>query len=131
MNIIRLYFIPSRLTIAIIRFAFFFAVFISLPIILLAANGQPAAQSLLQQLLPFLITALVPGIIAIVKLLLPKIPGWLLPILAPVIGILLGYIQTIIPGADADPIKAAIMGGLGVCLREIYDQIKKAIPSNV
>ena len=74
-----------------------------------------------------ILPAVIPVLIALVKFLVPVIPKWCLPVLAPILGAaveLLGYYAGLTAG---DPAKGAIFGGLGVVVREVYDQIKKAI----
>lgn len=69
-----------------------------------------------------LIPIIVPLILSAVKRLIPKIPGWWLPILAPLLGAavdMAGYyagVQTL------GPAWSAALGSAGVGLREIADQ---------
>ena len=77
-----------------------------------------------------LITALVPVLIGGTKKFLPglmgKIPTFLIPIAAPLLGIGLDYLGSFATGTSAGTLKAAIYGGLGVWLREVVDQFKTA-----
>lgn len=71
-----------------------------------------------------LIPVLVPLIIALGKFAVPKIPSWILPILAPAIGALIDYLTSLGVGGHASPIASALLGAAGVGVREIYDQVK-------
>lgn len=79
----------------------------------------------LQNLLMLLIPVLVPLVIAIGKFFVPKVPGWILPIVAPALGALIDYINTLVSGTNASPLIGALLGSAGVGVREIYDQVKK------
>lgn len=78
----------------------------------------------LQNLLMLLIPVLVPLVIAIGKFFVPKVPGWILPIVAPALGVLIDYINTLVSGTNASPLIGALLGSAGVGVREIYDQVK-------
>lgn len=69
------------------------------------------------------IPLLVPILIALSKLAIPKVPSWTLPIVAPALGALIDYIGSF-GGSPAHPIAAALLGSAGVGLREIVDQVK-------
>lgn len=73
-----------------------------------------------------IITGLTPIVILGLKKIVPQIPGWLLPIAAPVVGLGLGWaLQK--AGAPTDGgLPAIVWGGLGVWLRELQDQLRKA-----
>lgn len=70
-----------------------------------------------------LIPVVVPMVIALVKVFLPKLPKVYLPILAPLLGALIDFLA----GGDfgAGTILGAVAGSAGVGLREILDQAKK------
>ena len=72
-----------------------------------------------------LIPLLTPLIIAGVKLLTPKIPGWLIPILAPVLGCVLDLILYFAAGTQLNIWLAMLLGLSGVGVREILDQLKQ------
>ncbi len=60
------------------------------------------------------------------KVVLPKLPGWTLPIIAPALGALIDYIGSLTPlgtGA-AHPLLAAALGSAGVGLREMVTQVR-------
>ena len=83
----------------------------------------PFDLSLLLSLIPLL----VPIVVAVLKKLLPFVPGWALPILAPALGALIDWIGALATGHAANPIVAALLGSAGVGVREIYDQVKQKI----
>lgn len=100
-----------------------------LPVATPVANDQlPMAND---QGLPapaLLIAVLVPLLIAGLKKLFPKIPGALLPVLAPVLG---GIIEAIITGLGHDGggvVTGAVAGAAGTGVREIVDQNRKRLP---
>lgn len=74
-----------------------------------------------------LLPVLVPVVIAALKLLLPRLPTWLLPILAPLLGAAadLAMHYAGLPSVGAP--WGAILGSAGVGLREIQDQVRKAM----
>jgi len=83
-----------------------------------AAKGDSAG------LLLALIPVLVPLIVAVGKWALPKVPTWILPILAPALGALVDYLTTLAAGTIANPILGAALGSAGVGVRELFDQVK-------
>jgi hypothetical protein len=76
-------------------------------------------------LMQMLVPVLVPAAIAALKQLLPKIPKPWLPILAPLLGALIDIAATCQVGPGT-PL-AALLGAAGVGLREILDQLRKAL----
>lgn len=93
-----------------------------------AAEIDPSAPTLgtpswLQALIPFL----TPGLLALVKLLVPKIPKPALPILAPLLGAAMEIIGHFagVPGSNV--IAGMVLGAAGVAVREAYDQSKKRL----
>jgi len=96
----------------------------------LAAQDAPAAPdtpttALLTALIPFL----VPIAIAALKAVLPLLPSWTLPVLAPLLGA--GADMLIYYGSGGasvfSPIFGAVLGSAGVGVREIADQIKQRV----
>lgn len=87
-----------------------------------AVADTPSASS--ATLLLSLIPVLVPLIIAIGKWALPKVPVWILPILAPALGALIDWLTTLATGSTASPALGAVLGSAGVGLRELLDQVK-------
>lgn len=76
-------------------------------------------------LVQLLIPVLAPLLIAGGKLLIPRIPRWLLPILAPLLGGALDALAAYATGGTANPVLALALGSAGVGLREIVDQLKR------
>lgn len=113
----------------LLLFGFFAVTFMALsqhtnlPIAIEPAPGEIRAHALILTLIPLL----VPIVVAIGKSLLPKVPTWVLPILAPALGALIDYIGSLATGADASPVVAAALGASGVGLREIVDQLRKRL----
>lgn len=79
----------------------------------------PAAQSPLL----LIIAALSPLVIQMVKLIVPTLPKWSLPIAAPLLGMLADYIGSLISGGTATPLVGAALGLAGVGVRELIDQV--------
>ena len=79
------------------------------------------------QWVTLMLPVVVPVLLALVRLVVPKIPKVAIPVLAPVLGAaleILGYYGGLTNG---NPIAGAIYGGLGVLVREVVDQIRKAV----
>ncbi len=94
------------------------------PVALAAEIAASAAPSW-SNLFPLLITAGVPVVIALGKLALGWLPGWLLPIIAPILGGLADAAIAWASGGAPNPVLGAVLGSAGVGLREIYDQAKR------
>jgi hypothetical protein len=94
----------------------------------LAQTNAPPVASLdathtsLAQLWVFAVAAITPIILAGVKLAIPNVPSALIPCVAPVVGILIGFGLNALGGAHLAWVDMAIAGGLGVTIREIVDQ---------
>lgn len=97
---------------------------------LLAAEAAAAATQSLQAAAssPWLaiIPLLVPGVVALVKFFLPRVPGPWLPVIAAGIGLMLALLDHFTGSLGGNPMAVAFMGAAGVGIREIYDQVKKA-----
>jgi hypothetical protein len=76
-----------------------------------------------------LIAVLVPIVVAAVKKMLPKVPSWALPLLAPIIGAAGDAILAVLAGIPMTGWQGALAGLAGVGVREIVDQTKKALPT--
>jgi hypothetical protein len=79
-------------------------------------------SNLWQAVIPVAVPLLIVGL----KFLIPMVPGWLLPIIAPVLGGLADAVIAFVSGGTANPVLGAILGSAGVGLREVVDQLKKA-----
>lgn len=71
-------------------------------------------------------TFLVPILIAGVKRIAPSIPSWGLPLLAPVLGFLIGVINNAVAAHSSNLWLAAGLGLLGVAVREVKDTLMPA-----
>lgn len=78
-------------------------------------------------LVPVLIPVLVPVVIALLKWAVGRMPKWLLPILAPLLGAAADIASSYATGTALGPVWAAALGLAGVGLREIVDQARKAV----
>lgn len=76
-----------------------------------------------------LIAAGVPLLIAAFKKLLPKIPVYLLPIIAPILGALGDFALSALAGVPSGGLGGALAGLAGVGVREIVDQLKQQLPA--
>lgn len=74
-----------------------------------------------------LIAVLVPLVVALFKKALPQIPKPLLPLLAAVLGVIGDLATSYLSGAPSNTIVGALVGFGGVGLRELIDQMKKAV----
>lgn len=84
-----------------------------------------------QQTKVAIITVATPMLIAMFKLLIPKIPKQLLPVIAPVIGGLIDGLASASGLQESSPMLSVVAGSAGVGLRELFDQFKstdKTIP---
>jgi MFS superfamily sulfate permease-like transporter len=79
-----------------------------------------------------LIPVLTTMFIALLKKILPKIPSYYLPWVAPLIGAAADIIMFYSAGVGAgNGLVGGILGSAGVGLREIYDQGKKAATDTI
>jgi len=83
--------------------------------------------ALLAAATPFVLTVFVPMAIQFIKLKVwPKVPAYLLPIAAPVLGLLFDYGLGLLGKAPVgNAYLAAILGALGVWLHEFVKQFKE------
>lgn len=85
-------------------------------------------ESLLADIGNPLIAVIVPIVIYLMKQVLPKIPTAFLPILAGLLGPVFDYAIAYVGGLPpSSPVAAALYGLAGVGLREVKDQLGKAI----
>lgn len=76
------------------------------------------------QIVTFATPIIVPIVIAGIKYLKPKIPTWLLPVLAGPLGALVEYINHLATGSSTSMVVAVLLGLAGVGVREVVDQLK-------
>lgn len=93
-----------------------------IPCTCLAADASTEASPPTNWVL-LLIPVVVPIIIAGIKLVVPQLSPWKLPLLAPILGALADYLAS--GNLGATTVAGAIAGSAGVGLREVVDQIKK------
>ena len=74
----------------------------------------------------WLTPVLVPLLLAGVKLVLPKLPTWVIPIAAPVIGVLIDFVNSLATAHSSNFLVAAALGLAGVGLREVKENLKPA-----
>jgi len=84
-------------------------------------KGGTVNADTIGKLAALLIPIFIPVLIAGLKQILPKLPSWILPILAPILGALSATVSGV-----TDPGTGAVLGLAGVGLREAVDQTKKA-----
>lgn len=76
-----------------------------------------------------LIAVAVPLLISLVKAEIPKLPGWTLPILAPLLGFLVDQGLGAVGVAHAGGAWGLVLGAAGVGLREVKDQVQQRMTS--
>ena len=72
-----------------------------------------------------LIAVAVPAIIAGLKSWIPKMPTWMLPVLAPILGAALDLVMQLSGSPTSGVVNSALLGSAGVGLRELQDQLKQ------
>lgn len=77
------------------------------------------------EIAPGVLAAVTPIVIAAAKRLVGHIPSVWLPIAAPILGVLLDWLNGWATGASLPWWQAALAGLAGVGLREVIDQAKK------
>jgi hypothetical protein len=87
-----------------------------------ASSGAASPSIDWPQLLIPLIT---PILIMVAKVVAPKLPKTLLPILAPILGAGLDILMHFAGLGSGGPLLGAILGAAGVGVREILDQLRK------
>ncbi len=74
------------------------------------------------QLWTYAIAIITPLLIAGGKKLIPTVPKWALPCIAPLVGVLVGLGLNAVGAAHLSWVDAAQLGALGVFIREVVDQ---------
>jgi hypothetical protein len=97
----------------------------TLPLVLAASV---AIAPFILQLMPLLTTGVAYGLTAGVKALLPKIPGWLLPIIASVVGALGDTALHFSAGTEANTLNAALLGLAATGAHQIRRQMQPPDP---
>lgn len=89
-----------------------------------ASLGGITADNIVTWLTPIM----APLLIALTKKFVPSLPGFVLPILAPVFGVLLDLVNTYALHHSSNLLLAAVAGLAGVGIREVKDQLVPAQP---
>jgi hypothetical protein len=89
---------------------------------LVAAQVAPDLTTSTPQLWGYAVALVTPLIIQGVRWLVPKVPTWLLPTLAPFVGIVVGLGLNAVGAAHLSWVDGAQLGALGVFVREITNQ---------
>lgn len=84
-------------------------------------------EQLINEIGPPIIAAAVPFIVAFLRRLITRLPKWSLPILAGAIGPALAELLQFFGALDLTGPEQAMIGLVGVGLREVFDQTKKAL----
>ena len=79
--------------------------------------------SLSSQEIAGLMAVITPVIVGLIRTFAARLPKWLIPIIAPIIG---AVGTTAINMDTSSIVSGAVAGLVGVGLREVYDQINKA-----
>lgn len=82
-------------------------------------------------LLPTLLTILAPLVTAGVKKLAPSVPKVLVPLTSVAVGTAGAVVADYLTGANLGPLTGAVAGAVGVAVREVVDQVKKALADRV
>lgn len=87
--------------------------------------------SLFLSLLPTLIAAVSPVITAQVKRIVPRIPKVLVPLTSVAAGTAVAVATDYLAGSNIGGAQGAVLGAVGVAVREVVDQFRKALPQDV
>lgn len=96
------------------------------PVALFASDAASTGNVTADNIVSWLTPILVPLVLAGLKKISPSIPSWVIPIAAPVLGVLIDLANSYATGHSSNLLVAAGLGLAGVGLREIKDQIKPA-----
>lgn len=80
-------------------------------------------QTIIQGAIPLI----VPLAIALAKAEIPKLPGWILPLLSTVLGVICDQGATALTGTSSPWWVGAILGAAGVGVRELKDQVHQRL----
>ena len=87
-----------------------------------AASAGISADQIVQWLTPVLVPLLLAGF----KKVMPSMPSWVIPLLAPVLGVVIELINGLVTSHGSNLWVAAALGLAGVGLREVKEAIKPA-----
>ena len=88
----------------------------------LLAQAAPDLHTTTSQLWAYGIAVVTPLIVQGVRWLVPKVPTWALPTMAPFLGILVGLALNAVGAAHLSWVDSAQLGALGVFVREVFNQ---------
>jgi hypothetical protein len=89
---------------------------------LFAAQAAPDLHTSTAQLWTYGVAVVTPLIIAAVKRVVPTVPTWALPTLAPFVGVVVGLALNAVGSANLSWVDGAQLGALGVFIREVTNQ---------
>lgn len=84
-------------------------------------------MSVFLSLLPTLLAVLAPLVTSGVRKVVPKIPKLLLPLTSVVVGTVGAAASDYLVGSTIGPAGGAVLGAVGVAVREVADQALKAL----
>lgn len=76
------------------------------------------------QWITMIIPVLVPILVAALKRAIVKVPSPMLPIVAIALGAVLDTVNVIVTGGGVGPLWGLVLGGAGVAVREVVDQLR-------
>lgn len=114
---------------ALVAFAIASTVAAQIPGAAPAAVALTGTAAILAGLIPVITPLFSLGVTALVKYAAPHIPGYLLPIIASITGLLPDYISHLATGAGTNTIAALLLGLSATGLHQISVQLKPAAPA--
>ena len=87
-----------------------------------AVSAGLTADNIVQWVTPLL----VPLVLAAVKKFAPSLPSWVIPLAAPVLGVLIDLVSSLATTHSSNLLQGAVLGLLGVGLREMKEALKPA-----
>lgn len=98
--------------------------FLLIPSALFAAEAVSTGNATADSILTWITPVVVPLVLTGVKRVLPKLPSFMIPILAPVLGVAIDFVNTFALGHSSNLALAAVAGLAGVGLREVKENLK-------
>lgn len=83
--------------------------------------------ALLSQLVIVSTPVIVPALVALGKSLLPRVPGFLLPLLAIGLGAGIDVLNAYVLGGGLGASYGALLGAAGIVVREVFKSVKETI----
>lgn len=91
-----------------------------------AQDAAPATGFTPDNIVAWLTPVLVPLVLAGIKQLMPKLPSWTIPLLAPILGVGIDFLHSLATAHSTNLLVAAALGLAGVGLREAKEALKPA-----